>query len=45
MIALKHNNMDMFRYFWEDMGSYLWNEDTFDILFKLLAKKDLVDYL
>lgn len=34
----------MFRFFWEDL-KYLWNEDTFDNLFKLLAKKELVDYL
>jgi len=34
----------MFQYFWEDM-SYLWSEDTFDNLFKLLAKKELSDYL
>lgn len=34
----------MFSYFWEELG-YLWNEDTFDNLFKLMAKRDLPDYL
>lgn len=34
----------MFMYFWEELG-YLWSEDTFDNLFKLLAKSDLPDYL
>ena len=37
--------MEMFKYFWEDIGGWLWNEDTFENLFELLAKKDLVDYL
>lgn len=45
VIALQNNNMEMFKYFWEDIGGWLWNEDTFENLFKLLAKKDLVDYL
>lgn len=34
----------MFTYFWEELG-FLWNEDTFDNLFKLLAKKDVPEYL
>jgi len=34
----------MFLYFWEEMG-YIWKEDTFDNLFKLMVKKDLPDYL
>ena len=34
----------MFEYFWEDLG-FLWTEDTFESLFKLLAKKDYEDYV
>ena len=34
----------MFQYFWEDL-SFLWKEETFDSLFKLLAKRDVGDYL
>jgi hypothetical protein len=34
----------MFIYFWDELG-FLWSEDTLDNLFKLLAKKELVDYL
>jgi len=35
----------MFKYFWEDIGGTVWNEDTFDMLFKLLAKKEASDLL
>jgi hypothetical protein len=45
MISLNSNKMEMFKFFWEDLGGFLWNEDVFDTLFKLLAKKELVDYL
>jgi hypothetical protein len=31
--------MEMFNYFWEELG-FLWDEDTFDNLFKLLAKRE-----
>lgn len=34
----------MFMYFWEDLG-FLWSEDTLENLFKVLAKKDLPDYI
>lgn len=34
----------MFKYFWNDL-SYLWDEDTFENVFKLLSKRDLADYL
>ena len=44
IVALQKGNQELFTYFWEDL-SYLWNEDTFDILFKLLAKKDCSDYV
>jgi len=34
----------MFTYFWLDLG-YIWDEDAFDSIFKLIAKKDFSDYL
>lgn len=34
----------MFSYFWNDLG-FLWSEDTFENLFKLLAKRGLSDYI
>ena len=34
----------MFMFFWEELG-YLWDEDTFENIFELLAKKELIDYL
>jgi len=34
----------MFNYFWQDLG-YLWDEDAFENLFKLLAKGENADYL
>jgi hypothetical protein len=39
VVSLQKGNMDMFHYFWEELG-YLWDEDTFDNLFKLLAKRE-----
>lgn len=33
----------MFKYFWEDLGGYLWNEDSFESLVKLLARRELPD--
>ena len=44
IVALQNQNNLMFQYFWSDLG-YLWNEDTFENLFKLLAKKDQSDYI
>jgi len=38
-----HAKLDMFNYFWEDLGGYLWNEDSFEALFKLLARRELHD--
>ena len=34
----------MLLYFWENLG-YLWDEDSFDNLFELLAKKGLNEFL
>ena len=37
------NNLPMFTYFWEELG-YLWTEDTFENVFKMLAKRGLDEY-
>lgn len=42
--SIQNGNSDMFMYFWEELG-FLWGEDTLENLFKILAKKDLTDYL
>lgn len=34
----------MFSYFWNDLN-YLWDEETFENVFKYIAKRDLTDYL
>lgn len=34
----------MFKYFWNDL-CYLWDEDTFENVFRLLVKKDLSEYI
>ena len=33
----------MFTYFWDEIGGYLWNEDSFENVFKLMAKRELSD--
>ena len=33
----------MFNYFWDELGGLLWNEDAFDNMFKLLAKRELTE--
>jgi hypothetical protein len=44
-ISMYRNSVDMFKYFWEELGGALWNENSFDSLFKLLAKRDLAKFL
>ena len=39
-IALTTNNDELFSYFWEHERSMQWNEDTFESLFKLMAKRE-----
>jgi hypothetical protein len=39
------NSVEMFEFFWEELGGSLWNENSFDSLFKLLAKRDLAKFL
>ncbi len=40
IIALKHNNIEMFKYFWEELAYVYCTEDTFENLFRLLAMKE-----
>lgn len=35
--------LEMFKYFWEDLGGYLWNEEHFECLFKLICRRELTD--
>jgi hypothetical protein len=35
----------MFRYFWEEIGGYLWNEDNLESLIKVLARRESADLL
>jgi hypothetical protein len=34
----------MFKYFWDELN-YLWNEESLDNIFKVLVKKDVVDFM
>ena len=49
LMALKHNNDAMFKYFWEEISYVYCTETTFESLFRVLAKKqkhhDLISYL
>lgn len=44
LIALQKGESQMFKYFWEE-HAYLWNEDTFEKLFKIIAKRELEEYI
>jgi len=35
----------MFSFFWEEIGGYLWNEDNLESLIKVLARRELADFL
>jgi hypothetical protein len=35
----------MFTFFWEEIGGYLWNEDSLEGLIKVLARRELADLL
>lgn len=39
-VALSLNNEEMFIYFWSEQRKLQWNEDSFDGLFKLVAKRE-----
>ena len=39
-VALSLNNEEMFMYFWNEQKKLQWTEDSFDGLFKLLAKRE-----
>lgn len=38
-------DQDMFKYFWEDLGGNLWNEDSFESFFKLILRRELSDVI
>lgn len=38
-------HQDMFTFFWEEIGGYLWNEDSLEGLIKVLARRELADLL
>ncbi len=44
MVAIQKDNLPMFEYFWRNLG-FLWNEDTIDIVFRLMAKRYKVDWI
>lgn len=47
-MAMRFNNNEMFKYFWEELSFVYCNEDTFVSLFRLLARKEkpeLISYL
>ena len=39
------NNEDMFNYFWNEQRQLQWTEDSFDGLFKLLAKREASHFI
>ena len=39
-VALSTNNEEMFEYFWSEQRHLQWNADSFELLFKLLAKRE-----
>ena len=38
IISLKHDNQQMFKFFWEELDYIYSNEETFESVFRLLAK-------
>lgn len=40
IIALRHTDVSMFQYFWDDLAYVYANEDCFESLFRLLAKRE-----
>lgn len=44
-IALYNNDKATFKYFWDQIGDKLWKENTFESLFKLLAKNEATEFL
>mmetsp|Transcript_3440 Transcript_3440/g.5843 ORF Transcript_3440/g.5843 Transcript_3440/m.5843 type:complete len:184 (-) Transcript_3440:756-1307(-) len=45
VVAVRQNNLDMFRFFWEQLNYVYCKEDTFENLFRLLAKKDKSEFV
>jgi len=44
-VALYRNSVDMFDYFWNEIGGSLWSKENFEDLFKLLVKKEADKFL
>ena len=48
IMAMRYSNIEMFKFFWEDLSYVYCTEDTFENLFRLLARKEkpeLISYL
>ena len=48
IMAIRYNNQEMFQYFWEELSFVFSNEETFESLFRVLAKREkpeLVSFL
>lgn len=45
VVAIEKQDMPMFKYFLDDLDGSLWNEETLENLFELLAKKDQTEFL
>ena len=45
IMAMRANNVEMFKFFWEDLSYVYCNEDTFESLFRLLAKREKPEYV
>lgn len=47
-MAIRNNNIDLFKFFWEELSFVYCNEETFVSLFRMLARKEkpeLISYL
>ena len=44
-VALATGNEEMFEYFWTTQKQLNWNEDTFETLFTLLAKREASHFI
>lgn len=45
IIALRHSDVSMFQYFWDELAYVYANEDCFESLFRLLAKREQSDMM
>ena len=44
-VALSSSNEEMFNYFWNEQRQLQWTEDSFDGLFKLIAKREASHFI